>query len=108
MPLLAGLKVGSMAFGFLKDKDKRKAIIDKAKKGYKWAKEKASKIKSVKKTDTGYSVIGDGINLDTGKLFGSGEQTPGARPGTEGQTTGSNKALLYGAGAVALLMALKK
>lgn len=106
MPLLAGMKIGSMAFGFLKDKDKRKAIVDKAKKGYKWAKEKVSKIKSVQKTDTGYSVVGEGINLDTGKLFGSGA-TPGMRP--DEPTTGrSNNMLLYGLGAVAMLMALKK
>ena len=81
MPLVAtAVAAGKTAFALLpKDKESRQKAAEKLKKGFQWVGKGLSKIKNIKKTETGYTVTSgedDEARTFSFSGFGKTDNTP--------------------------------
>jgi len=78
MPLLTALSAGRAAFQLIpKNEEAREKRAEQLKKGFQWVKGGLSKIKSINKTKTGYTVTsGDDETTKTFSLGGFGKPSP--------------------------------
>jgi hypothetical protein len=103
MPLLTALSAGRTAFQLIpKDKEARKKAAEKISKGFKWVTAGLSKIKSVNKTKTGYTVTsGDDEETKSFSFGGFG------KPSTPDETNDLMKYAPYLIGGI-LLLSMKR
>jgi len=103
MPLLTALSAGRAAFQLIpKDKEAREKRAEQLKKGFQWVKGGLSKIKSINKTKTGYTVTsGDDEETKSFSFGGFG------KPDSSNETNDLMKYAPYVIGGI-LLLSMKR